>query len=155
MHMIPASANNFATSPTLLIFSSLSSGLNPRFLFSPVRRLSPSSPYVGIPLKHKYCSKAFASVVFPAPDKPVWWQDQMLKSEHELTYWIKTVLATLILKVLMWPTMSLCSLGYPIMHLERHKKVTKIQVQNHLVHFPLSMTVWLYRLKLNEACYQF
>ena len=38
----PESANNFPTSATLRIFSSRSSGANPRFLFKPVRILSPS-----------------------------------------------------------------------------------------------------------------
>ena len=70
--IIPASANSFATSPTLLMFSSLSPGLKPRFLLRPVRRLSPSRPYVGIPRKQRYCSSALAIVVLPAPDRPVW-----------------------------------------------------------------------------------
>ena len=40
----PESANNFPTSATLRIFSSRSSGANPKFLFKPVRTLSPSNP---------------------------------------------------------------------------------------------------------------
>ena len=38
----PASAKSLATSPILLMFSSLSSGLNPRSLLRPNRILSPS-----------------------------------------------------------------------------------------------------------------
>ena len=45
----PESANNRPTSATLRMFSSLSSGENPRFLFNPVRMLSPSNPYDGMP----------------------------------------------------------------------------------------------------------
>ena len=66
----PESANNFPTSATLLIFSSLSSGANPRFLFNPVLMLSPSNPYAGIPLETKYSSTAKEIVVFPAPERP-------------------------------------------------------------------------------------
>ena len=40
----PESANNFPTSATLRIFSSRSSGAKPKFLFKPVRTLSPSNP---------------------------------------------------------------------------------------------------------------
>jgi len=32
--------------------------------------LSPSSPYVGIPLRHRYSSKAKLMVVLPAPERP-------------------------------------------------------------------------------------
>lgn len=67
----PASANNFATSPTLLIFSSLSSIENPRFLLSPVRMLSPSRPYAGMPLDTRKASSSKDTEVFPAPDSPV------------------------------------------------------------------------------------
>ena len=45
----PESANNRPTSATLRMFSSLSSGENPRFLFNPVLMLSPSNPYDGMP----------------------------------------------------------------------------------------------------------
>ena len=45
----PESANNRPTSATLRMFSSLSSGENPRFLFNPVLILSPSNPYDGMP----------------------------------------------------------------------------------------------------------
>lgn len=101
MQTIPASANSLATSEILLIFSSLSFGLNPRFLLrpvksiiakikrkgtatktkqtetiivfliSPVRMLSPSRLYDGTPIEHRYSSRAKPSVVFPAPDRPV------------------------------------------------------------------------------------
>ena len=45
----PESANNRPTSATLRMFSSLSSGVNVRFLFNPVLMLSPSNPYDGMP----------------------------------------------------------------------------------------------------------
>mmetsp|Transcript_939 Transcript_939/g.2766 ORF Transcript_939/g.2766 Transcript_939/m.2766 type:complete len:212 (-) Transcript_939:348-983(-) len=41
---IPPSAKSLDTSPTRRIFSARSDGENPRFLLSPVRQLSPSSP---------------------------------------------------------------------------------------------------------------
>jgi hypothetical protein len=67
---IPPSANNLATSDMRRIFSSRSSGEKPRFLLSPVRMLSPSRLYAGIPLPTRYSSRANDIVVFPAPDKP-------------------------------------------------------------------------------------
>jgi hypothetical protein len=53
------------------MFSSLSSGVNVRFLFNPVLILSPSNPYDGMPRETRYSSSANETVVFPAPDKPV------------------------------------------------------------------------------------
>jgi len=44
MDTTPLSANNLATSPTRRMFSSRSAGVKPRFLFKPVRMLSPSRP---------------------------------------------------------------------------------------------------------------
>lgn len=69
--IIPLSANNFATSATLRMFSSRSSLLNPRSLFSPVRILSPSRPYAGIPRDINQASSSNDIDVLPAPDSPV------------------------------------------------------------------------------------
>lgn len=45
--------------------------LNPRFLLSPVRMLSPSRPYAGIPFDTRYASNSKAIDVLPAPLYPV------------------------------------------------------------------------------------
>lgn len=66
----PLSANNFATSATRRIFSSRSDGEKPKFLFNPVRILSPSKPYAGIPRDTKYASSSNAIDVLPAPLRP-------------------------------------------------------------------------------------
>ena len=70
IHTTPLSANSLDTSEILLIFSSLSSGVKPRFLLRPVLTLSPSNTYAGIPRETKYSSRANDIVVLPAPDKP-------------------------------------------------------------------------------------
>lgn len=68
--MVPLSANNFATSATRRMFSSRSSLLKPKFLFSPVRTLSPSKPYADKPRDTRMDSNSKAIDVLPAPDKP-------------------------------------------------------------------------------------
>ena len=71
IHTIPPSAKSFATSEIRRMFSSLSSCVKPRFLLSPVRILSPSKLYAGIPWLTRYSSRAKEMVVLPAPERPV------------------------------------------------------------------------------------
>ena len=67
----PASFINFATSAIRRIFSIRSASLNPRFLFSPIRTLSPSKSIVCFPRAARCFSNSFASVDLPEPESPV------------------------------------------------------------------------------------
>ena len=58
-----AEANNFETSPILLIFSSLSFSLKPKSLFNPKRTLSPSNLYADLRKCKRCCSNAVAIVL--------------------------------------------------------------------------------------------
>jgi len=69
--MMPVSANRRAVSPARRRFSLRSSGEKPRSAHRPWRRLSPSSSTAWQPAWNKRLSTARASVVLPAPDKPV------------------------------------------------------------------------------------
>ena len=69
--MTPVSAYSLETSPMRRMFSSRSSGLNPRFLQSPWRMLSPSSTYANLPISLRACSSVYASVDLPLPLRPV------------------------------------------------------------------------------------
>lgn len=84
---IPPSAIILATSATLRIFSSRSAWLNPRFLFSPVRMLSPSRPYAGMPRDTRNASNSKAIEVFPAPEKPVNQTVHPRKPRHRPRFW--------------------------------------------------------------------
>jgi hypothetical protein len=70
MQIMPADANNLATSLMRRIFSSRSSWLKPKFEFSPHLMLSPSSVYVGYLFFNKYDSKLKAIVVLPDDGRP-------------------------------------------------------------------------------------
>ena len=70
-HTMPPSANSLATSEIRRMFSSLSWGVKLRFLLRPVRMLSPSSEYEGMPWLTRYSSRANEMVVLPAPDRPI------------------------------------------------------------------------------------
>src|SRR5699024_5231604 len=61
----PASTINFPTSPMRRIFSFLSSGLNPKFLFKPCLMLSPSKRYDVIFCSNSAFSNATETVDFP------------------------------------------------------------------------------------------
>lgn len=83
----PLSANSLATSATRRMFSSRSVWLNPRFLFKPVRTLSPSSPYAGMPRDTRNASSSKAIEVFPAPENPVSQTVQPRKPLHRPKFW--------------------------------------------------------------------
>ena len=67
----PASFISFATSATRRIFSIRSCSLKPRFLFRPIRTLSPSRSMVCLPSAKSLFSTSLISVDLPAPDRPV------------------------------------------------------------------------------------
>ena len=71
MQIKPLFTINFATSPTLLIFSTRSAAVKPKSLLSPCLILSPSRVMVCFPNACNFFSKIFAMEDFPEPDNPV------------------------------------------------------------------------------------
>jgi hypothetical protein len=67
----PASARWRASSVARRRFSRRSSGVKPRFLLRPVRRMSPSRTAERMPERSRRFSSAWASVDLPEPDRPV------------------------------------------------------------------------------------
>ena len=67
----PASTISLEVSPTLRIFSTRSTLVNPKSLFSPCLILSPSRVIVWRPIACNFFSKTLAIEDFPEPDRPV------------------------------------------------------------------------------------
>merc|ERR1719149_330295 len=69
--IMPLSANSLPTSPMRRMFSSRSSGENPRLELRPWRMLSPSSTCAILPRWKSACSRVYATVDLPEPESPV------------------------------------------------------------------------------------